>query len=49
MKLDQLSLHFALHDTDSEDDVLEAYERLIYDAMSGDQTLFTNAEVVDPH
>jgi len=47
MKLDKLSLQFALHDTDSEDDVLEAYERLIYDAMSGDQTLFTNAEGIE--
>ena len=28
-------------------DVLEAYERLIHDAMSGDQTLFTNAEGIE--
>jgi glucose-6-phosphate 1-dehydrogenase len=47
MKLDKLSLQFALHDTDNADGVLEAYERLIYDAMSGDQTLFTNAEGIE--
>jgi glucose-6-phosphate 1-dehydrogenase len=47
MKLDKLSLQFALHDTDNADSVLEAYERLIYDAMNGDQTLFTNAEGIE--
>ncbi len=45
MKLDKLSLQFALHETDS--DVLEAYERLIHDAMSGDHTLFTTAEGIE--
>jgi glucose-6-phosphate 1-dehydrogenase len=47
LKLDKLSLQFALHDTDNADSVLEAYERLIYDAMNGDQTLFTNAEGIE--
>ena len=47
MKLDKLSLQFALHDTDHAESVLEAYERLIHDAMSGDQTLFTNAEGIE--
>ncbi|HEY7947912.1 MAG TPA: glucose-6-phosphate dehydrogenase (NADP(+)), partial [Acidimicrobiales bacterium] len=47
MKLDKLSLQFALHETDHADFVLEAYERLIHDAMSGDQTLFTNAEGIE--
>ncbi len=47
MKLEKLSLQFALHETDREDDVLEAYERLIHDAMSGDHTLFTNAEGIE--
>ncbi len=47
MKLDKLSLQFALHETDSAGSVLEAYERLIYDAMIGDQTLFTNAEGIE--
>ena len=47
MKLEKLSLQFALHDTDHAESVLEAYERLIHDAMSGDQTLFTNAEGIE--
>ncbi len=47
MKLDKLSLQFALHETDTEGDVLEAYERLILDAMSGDRTLFTSADAIE--
>jgi glucose-6-phosphate 1-dehydrogenase len=47
MRLDKLSLQFALHETGRVDDVLEAYERLIYDAMSGDHTLFTRAEGIE--
>ena len=47
MKLDKLSLQFALHETGRQADVLEAYERLIHDAMSGDQTLFTSAEGIE--
>jgi glucose-6-phosphate 1-dehydrogenase len=47
MRLDKLSLQFALHETGHESDVLEAYERLIYDAMSGDHTLFTTAEGIE--
>lgn len=47
MRLDKLSLQFALHETGQEDDVLEAYERLIYDAMIGDHTLFTTAEGIE--
>jgi glucose-6-phosphate 1-dehydrogenase len=47
MKLDKLSLQFALHETEHVESVLEAYERLIHDAMSGDQTLFTNAEGIE--
>ncbi len=47
MVLDKLSLQFALDDTAAEADVLEAYERLILDAMSGDKTLFTNAEGIE--
>jgi glucose-6-phosphate 1-dehydrogenase len=47
MKLDKLSLQFALHETGRENDVLEAYERLIYDAMSGDHTLFNNAAGIE--
>ena len=47
MKLDKLSLQFALHETGRERDVLEAYERLIHDAMSGDHTLFTTSEGIE--
>ncbi len=47
MQLDKLSLQFALHETEHEADVLEAYERLIHDAMSGDHTLFTAAEDIE--
>ncbi|HRW39034.1 MAG: glucose-6-phosphate dehydrogenase [Acidimicrobiales bacterium] len=47
MKLDKLSLQFALHETGRAVDVLEAYERLIYDAMSGDHTLFTTSDGIE--
>jgi glucose-6-phosphate 1-dehydrogenase len=47
MLLDKLSLQFALHETGHDADVLEAYERLIHDAMSGDHTLFTSAEDIE--
>ena len=47
MRLDKLSLQFAMHDTGLIGDVLEAYERLILDAMRGDHTLFTSAEGIE--
>jgi len=47
MRLDKLSLQFAMHDTALVGDVLEAYERLILDAMRGDRTLFTTAEGIE--
>ena len=47
MRLDKLSLQFAMHDTDHIGDVLEAYERLILDAMRGDRTLFTTADGIE--
>jgi glucose-6-phosphate 1-dehydrogenase len=47
MRLDKLSLQFAMHDTGLAGDVLEAYERLILDAMRGDRTLFTTAEGIE--
>jgi glucose-6-phosphate 1-dehydrogenase len=47
MTLDKQSLQFSLHETGRSDDLLEAYERLIYDAMSGDRTLFTDAEGIE--
>jgi len=47
MRLDKLSLQFAMHDTGMVEEVLEAYERLILDAMRGDHTLFTTAEGIE--
>lgn len=47
MRLDKLSLQFAMHDTGLEGDVFEAYERLILDAMKGDHTLFTTADGIE--
>ncbi len=47
MRLDKLSLQFAMHDTGRIGEVLEAYERLILDAMRGDHTLFTTAEGIE--
>ena len=47
MRLDKLSLQIAMHDTGWIGDVLEAYERLILDAMRGDHTLFTTAEGIE--
>jgi glucose-6-phosphate 1-dehydrogenase len=47
MKLEKLSLQFALHETGQDADVLEAYERLIHDAVVGDHTLFNTAEGIE--
>ncbi len=47
MRLDKLSLQFAMNDTGRIGDVLEAYERLILDAMRGDHTLFTTADGIE--
>jgi glucose-6-phosphate 1-dehydrogenase len=47
MSLDKLSLQFALHESDGAADVLEAYERLLTDAMNGDHTLFSDAEGIE--
>jgi glucose-6-phosphate 1-dehydrogenase len=47
MHLEKLSLQFALHETGQDADVLEAYERLIHDAMVGDHTLFNTAEGIE--
>ncbi|HUB86205.1 MAG TPA: glucose-6-phosphate dehydrogenase [Rhizomicrobium sp.] len=47
MRLDKHSLQFAMHETGTAGDVLEAYERLILDAMRGDHTLFTTAEGIE--
>ncbi len=47
MRLDKASMQFAMHETGFIGDVLEAYERLILDAMRGDRTLFTTAEGIE--
>jgi glucose-6-phosphate 1-dehydrogenase len=47
MRLDKQSLQFAMHETGLIGEVLEAYERLILDAMRGDHTLFTTAEGIE--
>jgi glucose-6-phosphate 1-dehydrogenase len=47
MKLDKMSMQFSTQETAQLGDVLEAYERLILDAMRGDHTLFTTAEGIE--
>jgi glucose-6-phosphate 1-dehydrogenase len=47
MRLDKMSMQFSLEETGTDDDALEAYERLIHDAMVGDHTLFTTAEGIE--
>ncbi|GAA0601694.1 glucose-6-phosphate dehydrogenase [Kribbella sandramycini] len=47
MRLEKLSMQFSTQETKSAGDVLEAYERLILDAMRGDHTLFTTAEGIE--
>jgi glucose-6-phosphate 1-dehydrogenase len=47
MRLDKLSLQFAMHDTGMHGEVLEAYERLILDAMRGDHMLLTTAAGIE--
>ena len=47
MRLQKLSMQFSTHETEQADEILEAYERLMLDAMWGDQTLFTTAEGVE--
>ncbi|MEL6190318.1 MAG: glucose-6-phosphate dehydrogenase, partial [Myxococcota bacterium] len=47
MYLDKLSMQFAMRETERADEVLEAYERLILDAMRGDRTLFTTSEGIE--
>ncbi len=47
MVLDKASMQFSLDETDYRGDTLEAYERLIRDAMTGDHTLFTTARDIE--
>ncbi len=47
MLLEKLSMQFSTQDTERAGDVLEAYERLLLDAMRGDHTLFTTSEGIE--
>jgi glucose-6-phosphate 1-dehydrogenase len=47
MRLEKLSMQFSSDETGRQGDVLEAYERLLLDAMRGDHTLFTAAEGIE--
>jgi glucose-6-phosphate 1-dehydrogenase len=47
MFVDKLSMQFSLSEIENQEDTLEAYERLIRDAMGGDHTLFTTAEGIE--
>jgi glucose-6-phosphate 1-dehydrogenase len=47
MRLQKLSMQFSTQEIGEASDVLEAYERLILDAMRGDHTLFTTAEGIE--
>jgi glucose-6-phosphate 1-dehydrogenase len=47
MHLEKASMQFSIGETGGHKDVLEAYERLIHDAMIGDRTLFTTADGVE--
>jgi glucose-6-phosphate 1-dehydrogenase len=47
MNLDKRSLQFELHDAGEHGGLLEAYERLIHDALLGDHTLFLSAENIE--
>ena len=47
MTLEKLSMQFSLVETEQEGDTLEAYERLIREAMNGDHTLFTTAAGIE--
>jgi glucose-6-phosphate 1-dehydrogenase len=47
MNLEKLSLQFSLREIGQESDVLEAYVRLLHDAMVGDHTLFVTAEGIE--
>ncbi|HSC21716.1 MAG TPA: glucose-6-phosphate dehydrogenase, partial [Solirubrobacterales bacterium] len=47
MVLDKASMQFSLDETGYRGDAVEAYERLIRDAMIGDRTLFTTATGIE--
>jgi glucose-6-phosphate 1-dehydrogenase len=47
MVLDKVSMQFSLEETGYHHEAVEAYERLIRDAMLGDHTLFTTARDIE--
>jgi glucose-6-phosphate 1-dehydrogenase len=47
LRMDKLSMQFATDETEDVRDVLEAYERLLLDALRGDHTLFTSAKGIE--
>jgi glucose-6-phosphate 1-dehydrogenase len=47
MELDKLSMQFSIAEMGDSGAVLEAYERLIFDAINGDATLFTTADGIE--
>jgi glucose-6-phosphate 1-dehydrogenase len=47
MVLDKASMQFSLDETAYRGEALEAYERLLRDAMAGDRTLFTTARDIE--
>jgi len=47
MVLEKASMQFSLEETDYHGETVEAYERLIRDAMIGDRTLFTTAHGIE--
>jgi len=47
MRMQKLSMQFDTNETGEADEVLEAYERLIYDATRGERTLFTTADGIE--
>jgi glucose-6-phosphate 1-dehydrogenase len=47
MRMEKLSMQFSTQETERAGEVLEAYERLMLDAMRGDHTLFTTAEGIE--
>jgi glucose-6-phosphate 1-dehydrogenase len=47
MRMQKLSMQFDTRETGEADEILEAYERLIYDALRGERTLFTSADGIE--
>jgi glucose-6-phosphate 1-dehydrogenase len=47
MRLGKARLHFDYEDSFAQEHELEAYERLIHDALLGDRTLFTRADGIE--